>query len=160
MSKIYRAALYMRISYADDKSKESPFTADQPTSFPVIRLRVKTFIVFSIAHPCTSIKRYKTDLWYVYLGHRALLRWYTVKASFTRNPNRRKKMKGQIRKDNWSAGVFILFTLDRFSKLFANKGISLELGPISYTLAEASQIMANISVRERAFIIIPPVILV
>ncbi|NLX84894.1 MAG: hypothetical protein GXZ00_04670 [Synergistaceae bacterium] len=69
-------------------------------------------------------------------------------------------MKGQIRKDNWSAGVFILFTLDRFSKLFANKGISLELGPISYTLAEASQIMANISVRERAFIIIPPVILV
>ena len=69
-------------------------------------------------------------------------------------------MKTQIRRDTWSCGVFALFALDRFSKIFVNKGGSFELGPISYTLTQASQILTNVSARERAFIIIPPIMLV
>ena len=69
-------------------------------------------------------------------------------------------MKTQIRRDTWSCGVFALFALDRFSKIFVNKGGSFELGPISYTLTQASQILTNVSARERAFIIIPPVVLI
>ena len=69
-------------------------------------------------------------------------------------------MNRQIRRDTWSCAVFALFAVDRFSKIFANKGGGFEMGPISYTLTEVSQILANVSARERAFIIIPPVMLI
>lgn len=69
-------------------------------------------------------------------------------------------MNRQIRRDTWSCGVFALFAMDRFSKIFVNRGNSFEIGPISYTLTKASQILANVSARERAFIIIPPVMLI
>ena len=69
-------------------------------------------------------------------------------------------MKTQIRRDTWSCGVFALFALDRFSKIFANKSSGFEMGPISYALTEVSQILSNVSPRERAFIIIPPVMLI
>ena len=69
-------------------------------------------------------------------------------------------MNRQIRRDTWSCGVFALFALDRFSKIFANKSSGFEMGPISYALTEVSQILSNVSPRERAFIIIPPVMLI
>ena len=69
-------------------------------------------------------------------------------------------MIGQLRRDTWSCGVFALFAIDRFSKIFLNKGGSYGIGPISYTLTEVSQTLANVSARERAFIIIPPIMLV
>ena len=69
-------------------------------------------------------------------------------------------MKRELRRDTWSCGVFALFALDRFSKIFANKGVGFELGPLSYSLTQATQVLASESARSRAFIIIPPVILV
>ena len=69
-------------------------------------------------------------------------------------------MIGQLRRDTWSCGVFALFAIDRFSKIFANKGGSFGIGPISYTLTEVSQILSNVAPRERAFVIIPPVMLI
>lgn len=69
-------------------------------------------------------------------------------------------MKRELRRDTWSCGVFALFALDRFSKIFANKGIGFELGPLSYSLTQTTQVLAGESARSRAFIIIPPVILI
>ncbi len=69
-------------------------------------------------------------------------------------------MNRQLRRDTWSCGVFALFALDRFSKIFAGKASSFELGQITYTLTQTSQILASHSARERAFMIIPPVMLV
>ncbi|MGD9666208.1 MAG: hypothetical protein AB7U31_01985 [Synergistaceae bacterium] len=69
-------------------------------------------------------------------------------------------MKRELRRDTWSCGVFALFALDRFSKIFANKGVGFELGPLSYSLSQTTQVLASESARSRAFIIIPPVILI
>ncbi|MEA4873709.1 MAG: hypothetical protein VB076_12975 [Synergistaceae bacterium] len=69
-------------------------------------------------------------------------------------------MKRELRRDTWSCGVFALFALDRFSKIFANKGVGFELGPLSYSLTQTTQVLASESARSRAFIIIPPVILI
>jgi len=69
-------------------------------------------------------------------------------------------MKRELRRDTWSCGVFALFALDRFSKIFANKGVGFELGPLSYSLTQTIQVLASESARSRAFIIIPPVILI
>ena len=69
-------------------------------------------------------------------------------------------MKFELRRDTWSCGVFALVALDRFSKIFANKGVGFEMGPLSYSLTQTTQILASEPARSRAFIIIPPVILV
>ena len=69
-------------------------------------------------------------------------------------------MKKELRRDTWSCGVFALFALDRFSKIFANKGITFDIGPISYSLTETSQILAHQSARGRALLIMPPIILI
>ncbi len=69
-------------------------------------------------------------------------------------------MKRELRRDTWSCGVFALFALDRFSKIFANKGVGFEFGPLSYSLTQTTQVLASESARSRAFIIIPPVILI
>lgn len=69
-------------------------------------------------------------------------------------------MKRLLRRDTWSCGVFVLFALDRFSKIFANKIGGFELGPIYYSLTETTQILINESARSRAFILMPPVMLI
>ena len=69
-------------------------------------------------------------------------------------------MKKELRRDTWSCGVFALFALDRFSKIFANKGITFDIGPISYSLTETSQILAHQSARGRALLIMPPIMLI
>lgn len=69
-------------------------------------------------------------------------------------------MKRELRRDTWSCWVFALVALDRFSKIFANKGIGFEIGPLSYSLTQTTQVLASESARSRAFIIIPPVILI
>lgn len=69
-------------------------------------------------------------------------------------------MKRLLRRDNWSCGVFALFALDRFSKIFADKVSGLELGPIYYSLTETTLILINESARSRAFIIMPPIMLI
>ena len=69
-------------------------------------------------------------------------------------------MKFELRRDTWSCGVFALVALDRFSKIFANKGAGFELGALSYSLTQTAEILANESARSRAFIMIPPIILI
>ncbi len=69
-------------------------------------------------------------------------------------------MKRELRRDTWSCGVFALFAIDRFSKIFAGKGMTLDLGSVSYSFTQTSQLLADQSARERAFIIIPPVLLI
>lgn len=65
-----------------------------------------------------------------------------------------------LRRDTWSCGVFALFAVDRFSKIFASKCSGFQLGPLYYSLTENTQILINESARSRAFIIIPPVTLI
>ena len=68
-------------------------------------------------------------------------------------------MKREIRRDTWSCGAFALFAIDRFSKIFANKGITFDLGSLSYSLTEGSQILIHQSARGRALLIMPPLML-
>lgn len=69
-------------------------------------------------------------------------------------------MKSELRRDTWSCGVFALVALDRFSKIFANKGFGFEMGPLSYSLTQTTEVLADQSARSRAFLMIPPIILI
>ncbi|MDD4160509.1 MAG: hypothetical protein PHO18_06140 [Synergistaceae bacterium] len=69
-------------------------------------------------------------------------------------------MKQLMRRDTWSCAVFALFAMDRFSKIFAGTSSVLTLGPLSYSPIQTATILINESVRSRAFILIPPMILI
>lgn len=69
-------------------------------------------------------------------------------------------MKRLLRRDTWSCCVFALFALDRFSKIFANRINGFKVGALSYSLTETTHILINESARIRAFMIIPPLILI
>lgn len=69
-------------------------------------------------------------------------------------------MQLNLRRDTWCCGILAIAALDRLLKIAAHRGASLELGLLSYSDIAAADFLADISMRDRPFMIVPPIMFI